>query len=116
MENAVERAFNNLMEEVITGTTEKKQTQKRVRMSLDTRYPSFRTSQASNVPFRSQSSDHGESDRTPHRESSGEFLKFNSSSSRASSISSSGSRRTSKIPSFLLDSIDDKKLILQHVR
>lgn len=45
----------------------------------------------------------------------GDFLKRNSSTQSSTSSIFSGPRRTSRIPSFLLNTLHDKKLLIQHV-
>lgn len=83
---------------------DKKQSQKRVRLSFVNRSTSSRAS-------------HNESELQSDRfdnETVADFIVKNSS--RRSSISSSTtSRRVSRIPSVLLNNLNDHKLLIQHV-
>lgn len=100
---AVERTKNLLLEEIMV-TNEKKLSNKKVRLSL---------AEDNVVPPAAIQVDLPDIAR--EEEKFGDFLKRNSSTQSSTSSIFSGPRRTSRIPSFLLNTLHDKKLLIQHV-
>lgn len=104
METAIERTKNLLIDQITGPSNDKKSTQmRRVRMSFQ--------------PLPAGENDQGlQSERSGNgRETLGEYLRRNSSSRASSMSSTSSSRRASLMPDFLLSSLNDKKLLMNHV-